>query len=401
LSSISPKITKLGYLEEINYDDYHNDKTNVALDELMVNENSSQVFDQRSRNIPVQLVKKVNQGTEIEMDDLQLTLKHELGRGAYGTVLLCHSSTNKSLRTDQDIALKIQSPLGCLAWEYKILCILEERIRSSTVANQKSIRRPIRHSTKRYKEDNEIKLIPFPRALSFVAFSDGGTLGMTAGSDSGLNLIDVINLYDGKVPELIAIHYTSRMLLHLNSLHLNGKILHCDVKADNWVLTSSNSKYKTNTGKDLPGSDLMLVDFGRSVDLVSLKHTNKDNRDVRLCGKFAAKDMQCVAMKEGRSWSTEIDTYGLCASSHVLLFGVHMNIQKERSSSRWRLQKTLRRYWQRDLWQNLFDSLLNDESGVSLPAIREPFDKYLADKDHQKELISLLRHQTRLLPNIK
>ena len=225
LSSISPKITKLGYLEEINYDDYHNDKTNVALDELMVNENSSQVFDQRSRNIPVQLVKKVNQGTEIEMDDLQLTLKHELGRGAYGTVLLCHSSTNKSLRTEQDIALKIQSPLGCLAWEYKILCILEERIRSSTVANQNSIRRPIRHSTKRYKEDNEIKLIPFPRALSFVAFSDGGTLGMTAGSDSGLTLIDVINLYDGKVPELIAIHYTSRMLLHLNSLHLNGKIL--------------------------------------------------------------------------------------------------------------------------------------------------------------------------------
>ena len=70
LSSTLPKITKLGYLEEINYDDYYNDKTNVALDELMVNENFSQGFDLRSRNIPVQLVKKVNQGTEIEMDDI-------------------------------------------------------------------------------------------------------------------------------------------------------------------------------------------------------------------------------------------------------------------------------------------------------------------------------------------
>jgi hypothetical protein len=51
---------------------------------------------------------------------------------------------------------------------------------------------------------------------------------MTAGSHSGMNLIDVVNTYKkimGNVPELIAIYYTSRMLKHLETLHQNGRVL--------------------------------------------------------------------------------------------------------------------------------------------------------------------------------
>lgn len=51
---------------------------------------------------------------------------------------------------------------------------------------------------------------------------------MTAGSESGKTLIDVVNTYKkltGNVPELIAIYYTSRMLEHLESLHQNGRVL--------------------------------------------------------------------------------------------------------------------------------------------------------------------------------
>merc|ERR1712113_1194938 len=84
---------------------------------------------------------------------------------------------------------------------------------------------------------------PYPSPLSFVAFKDGGVLGMTAGSSSGLNLVDIVNIHRGSVPELIAIYYTSRMLLYLEFLHASGKILHCDVKPDNWVLTQSCLMY--------------------------------------------------------------------------------------------------------------------------------------------------------------
>ena len=56
---------------------------------------------------------------------------------------------------------------------------------------------------------------------------------MSAGSSSGINLLDMVNVYKLKkepIPELIAIHYTSRMLLHTEILHAVGKILHNDVK---------------------------------------------------------------------------------------------------------------------------------------------------------------------------
>ena len=51
---------------------------------------------------------------------------------------------------------------------------------------------------------------------------------MTAGSNSGMTLIDVVNTYKkitGNVPELLAMYYTSRMLKHLELLHRYGKVL--------------------------------------------------------------------------------------------------------------------------------------------------------------------------------
>lgn len=66
---------------------------------------------------------------------------------------------------------------------------------------------------------------------------------MTAGSKNGMNLVDKSNIYKvregGPVPELIAMHYTARMLKHIELLHWHGKMLHCDAKPDNWVMAAS------------------------------------------------------------------------------------------------------------------------------------------------------------------
>ena len=75
--------------------------------------------------------------------------------------------------------------------------------------------------------------LPFPKAFSYVKYDNGALLCTSAGSSSGINLLDLVNVYKLKkepIPELIAIHHTSRMLLHVETLHSVGKILHNDAK---------------------------------------------------------------------------------------------------------------------------------------------------------------------------
>lgn len=130
-------------------------------------------------------------------------VSNELGRGAYGVVVLLEADEASGNRT---IAVKAQTSSSCLALEFVILRRLEERMQS-----------------------RQITTYPFPQPLSFVSLSDGAIFSMTAASRSGLNLVDLVNVYSIKlgepVPELIALHYTSRMLKHIETLHWHGKML--------------------------------------------------------------------------------------------------------------------------------------------------------------------------------
>lgn len=220
---------------------------------------------------------------------------------------------------------------------------------------------------------------------------------MSAASESGLNLVDIVNLYKTKlgqnVPELLAMHYTARMLSHLEMLHWHGKILHCDVKPDNWVLCSSSGDF---------ASDLMLVDFGRAMDLEDVAQTGFDAMNVQFLGACAEKDMQCVAMRKNRPWSFDADTYGVCASAHVLLFGTHIEIEQTREK-RWKPKQRMRRYWQADLWTEFFDTLLNSDEGTcigsrprSLKALRNRLEMHLHRQ--RKQVNDVLQRQERMLP---
>lgn len=139
-------------------------------------------------------------GATIKVGHCEGTVKRELGRGVYGVVALLDRGDS------QEIAIKAQSPAGCLAHEYEILRSIEDRV----------------------GEDD--KKQSFPRALSFLYFADGALLGMTAASASGLNLIDLVNIYTKhgeRIPEILALHYTARMLVHIEALHWKAKILVC------------------------------------------------------------------------------------------------------------------------------------------------------------------------------
>jgi len=108
------------------------------------------------------------------------------------------------------VALKVQSPTGCLAHEFQILSSVEKRLKSKGESKVQSIN-------------------IFPRPLHFVAHGDGSLLSMTTASRSGINLIDLVNIYHkfegGRVPELLALFYVSKMLQCVAILHSRCSIL--------------------------------------------------------------------------------------------------------------------------------------------------------------------------------
>jgi hypothetical protein len=145
-------------------------------------------------------------GDRIKIGFSSAIVKKEIGRGAYGVVVLVGEDSNGN-DTASPIAVKVQCPMGCLAWEYDILQKIEQRIKASS-------------------KPSTVQL-PIPSPLSFVALADGALMGTTA-AGSGTNLVDLRNAYQRKnkrVPEILALHYTARMLHHLEILHWHAKIL--------------------------------------------------------------------------------------------------------------------------------------------------------------------------------
>jgi hypothetical protein len=152
---------------------------------------------------PLKLREMKEEGVEIRLGKLSTLIKRELGRGAFGVVALLETRQETC-----EIAIKAQRPAGCLAWEYQIMRTIDKRISSRVDLSSSRA---------------------FAGALSFVSLADGAILGMQAASSSGLNLIDLVNLHklrlDQTVPEILALHYTCRMLCHLEVLHWHAKVL--------------------------------------------------------------------------------------------------------------------------------------------------------------------------------
>jgi len=189
----------------IVYERRHKQDMESAMRECMAEAASPKsqftIFDNRRKSMPKALLRQsFTAGTKIVLSGREtVSISNELGRGVYGVVLLCNDEAGES------DALKVQAPIGSLAHEYSILLRIEDRI-----------------------ETNASAFYPFPRSLALYAYSEGGLFSMTAGSDSGMTLIDVVNTYKkitGNVPELLSIYYTSRMLKHLELLHRYGKVL--------------------------------------------------------------------------------------------------------------------------------------------------------------------------------
>jgi checkpoint serine/threonine-protein kinase len=144
---------------------------------------------------------------------------------------------------------------------------------------------------------------------------------------------------------------------------------------------------------------------------------------------------ECNEIRETRPWTHQIDLYGIAGTIHVLLFGKYIESARVRTSSgtaggpeppTYRIRESLKRYWDRELWSDVFDLLLNpaserwvameredqgglaeDEHGAVLPVlasmrfVRRKMEDWLVANAEKKGLVLQLRKIEAILANHK
>ncbi|KGU30089.1 checkpoint serine/threonine-protein kinase [Candida albicans P57055] len=297
-------------------------------------------------------------------------LLHELGQGGYGFVYLIEAGSTGKLK-----ALKIETPSS--RWEFYILHQVHRRLIGEAGYKQ------------RY----------FIRAEALYYFQDESFLILDYCSQS--TLLDVVNNYKNKgssLEECLVIFFTVELLKALEALHSVG-ILHGDLKADNCMVRfepineSDWSERYDRSGKfGWSHKSITLIDFGRAVDMTLF------SSGTRFVSSFKADEQDCPQMNEGTPWSYEADYYGLATIIHTLLFGSYIKIKKD--GSKIKLHANFKRYWQHELWQDLFELLLNPYSSAevnhaprteSLATIREHFENWLESNSKMKYLKGLIK----------
>jgi hypothetical protein len=160
-----------------------------------------------------------------------------------------------------------------------------------------------------------------------------------------------------------------------------------------------------NTDGNTESSDLMLVDFGRAIDLESAKNDGMSLMDTIFTGPATTEDMMCAAMRQDLPWSFDLDTFGVCASAHVLLFGTHLKIERNKAK-RWMPTQKFPRHFEKELWMEIFDTLLNlDECfgraigslPISVKRLRERIEEYV--RQEEARLRAALLYQASILPS--
>lgn len=152
-------------------------------------------------------------------------------------------------------------------------------------------------------------------------------------------------------------------------------------------------------------SDLMLVDFGGAIDLETASVDRSCLMDTVFTGPAASDSMICVSMRHDLPWSFDLDTYGVCASAHVLIFGGYLDIERNRTN-RWMPKQKFPRHFEKELFAELFDTLLNLDSDFgqaigsrpySVKRLRNRIENYL--RQEESRLCAALIHQASILPD--
>lgn len=316
--------------------------------------------------------------------DRQYMVKRELGAGAFAPVYLIENvaedddedkGNNRAVmgkgafdasRRRNFEALKMEDPPT--AWEFYIMRTAKRRLGVSRAAES------IINVYEMHLYKDECYLIE--------EYRDQGTL------------LDVINIAraepgpgaagPGVMDEMMVMFFTIELFRTIEALHSKG-ILHGDLKADNCLARLDalsdtdvwSSKYRKDGTGGWNKKGVALIDFGRGIDMKVFKP------DVQFIADWKTGPQDCAEMRELRPWTYQIDYHGLAGIVHSMLFGKYIDTVADKgagigaaATKSWRIRESLKRYWQTEIWGNVFDLLLNPghhvegEEGSKLPVLK-------------------------------
>ncbi|XP_061667391.1 mitotic checkpoint serine/threonine-protein kinase BUB1 isoform X2 [Syngnathoides biaculeatus] len=288
----------------------------------------------------------------ISMGNASLRVDRVLGQGAFATV---YQATDPA--SSDKMVLKVQKPAN--PWEFYIHSQLDRRLPPS-----------IRHL--------------FSRARSAHVFTDGSVLLDELHSYG--TLLNAVNVYKGigdkVMPQPLVIYFTICILRMLEELHA-ARIIHADVKPDNFML-----------GQRFPDDDdfepenlkhgLVLIDLGQSIDM-DLFPAGTAFTTTCLTSGF-----RCTQMLSEKPWNYQTDYFGVAGTVHVMLLGTYMQVVEE--DGVWRTCATFRRNPHSDMWLHLFHTLLNISACRPAPAILADLRRRLTAvlrRDYRGKMASL------------
>ena len=323
---------------------------------------------------------------------MSFTTMKNLGEGGFGYVLKASkiSVIVASLRkiNIDSAAIKVGRNIGYLIWESIIHLRIQFRLQ---------------------KDENlyQVYSQSFIPPLSLLIFRNASVMIMKYG-DLG-NLITAGNMLHNQAIspftkqdfEYCVLCIALQALRSITALH-SCDILHADVKTDNWVLRTNE------TGSDI---HLCLIDFGKAIDLKELKEI-LGSSSVAITGSSAIKHFECHEMLSNEPWTFQADYYGLCASIHNLLFleelkvvsltaieaarsGFFLALEDGKNSNVQVPSKSLKRYWDHEIWTAFYYILLNGNEIVT-PKDLKPLillfeNKILRTDERVREVIFSLK----------
>lgn len=299
----------------------------------------------------------MKQGMQLRLGEEIFHLKRTVGEGAYATVF--HASTidpmNVTVITsfeedDEDderqMILKVQKP--AFPWEFYICHELRQRLKAKN------------HPTNMLDSVMRVNRGYFYSNGSILVndYHKFGTL---------LNVINKYKLSGVTLPEELAILIMVEVLTVIEAIH-SSEVIHADVKPDNFLVLGAPKVNLSGTTNEEVFSDcpsmVKIIDFGRSIDMKLLPLGATFTEKVKTNG-FA-----CCEMRDDREWTYQTDLYGVAAIAHCLLWSTYMNVVKD-GRGKWNIKGTYKRWWNRNLWENFFKTMLNVPSCQELPDLRK------------------------------
>ncbi|KAG6908339.1 hypothetical protein DXG01_005250 [Tephrocybe rancida] len=294
----------------------------------------------------------------LELEGHRFSVLEKLGEGGFGAVFKARDvgagpgddNLDDELDDEDDedsvsmVALKVVKPRS--VWEYHVLRRLHSALATPL---RRSIILP--HALYVFRDESFLILDLCPQGTLLSIVNNAGAAGV---SQQGACL-----------DELLVIFFTVELLRLLEAIHKAG-FIHGDLKIDNCLLrledvpggaSAWSSSYSPSGDGGWSQKGLKVIDFGRTID------TRLFPAGQQFIAEWPTDDRDCFEARANRPWTFQADYFGLVGIVYCMLFGKYIHAGSiDSASGRHKISTPLKRYWQTDIWNRLFDVLLNPAS---------------------------------------